>query len=198
MLHADLTLLLHTHQVVDGACFLVYRLHALHAGTALVIAYLCCRRDRLPLWRMGLPLLLSTCFATGLPTHASFHVNVYALITPPPWSILSLFQPPLQRNPSVVTVVTLESTYWPHWPLVSFAHLCGARPKRASLSLPFCAICPRYGALPVLGTSALWAALFAFAFCFVFLPLWRAARAGQLFVAFLPDYGARPELASLS
>ena len=39
MLHADLTLLLHTHQVADGACFLVYRLHALHAGTALVIAY---------------------------------------------------------------------------------------------------------------------------------------------------------------
>ena len=33
------------------ACFLVYRLHALHAGTALVIAYLCCRRDRLPLSR---------------------------------------------------------------------------------------------------------------------------------------------------
>ena len=35
----------------SGACFLVYRLHALHAGTALVIAYLCCRRDRLPLSR---------------------------------------------------------------------------------------------------------------------------------------------------
>ena len=29
----------------------VYRLHALHAGTALVIAYLCCRRDLLPLSR---------------------------------------------------------------------------------------------------------------------------------------------------
>ena len=65
-------LLLHTHQVADGACFLVYRLHTLHAGNALVIAYLCCRRDRLPSWRMGLPLLLSTCVATGMPTHASF------------------------------------------------------------------------------------------------------------------------------
>ena len=152
MLHADLTLLLHTYQVADGACFLVYRLHALHAGTALVIAYLCYRRDRLPLWRTGLPLLLSTCVATGLPTHASFHVNVYALITPPPWSILSLFQPPLQRSPSVVTVITLASTY------CSFP-VCGdrqefrespfVRPERASLS---------------------------FAFLLSLPPLWRAAR----------------------
>ena len=129
----------------SAACFLVYRLHALHAGTALVCAYPCCRRDRLPLWRMGLPLLLSTCVATGLPTHASFHVNVYALITPPPWSILSLFQPPLQRTPSVVTGVTLASTY------CSFL-VCGdrqefrespfVRPETASLSFAVCSICP--------------------------------------------------------
>ena len=35
----------------SGACFLVYRLHALHAGTSLVIACLCCRRNLLPLSR---------------------------------------------------------------------------------------------------------------------------------------------------
>ena len=84
MSHADLTLLLHTHQVADGACSLVYRLHALHAGAALAIAHPCCRRDRLPLWRMGLPLLQSTYVAYGLPTLLAPHVNVYALITPPP------------------------------------------------------------------------------------------------------------------
>ena len=105
-----------------------------------------------------LPLLLRTCVAGGtaypygawdclcycrlvshwdcLPSLA-FHVFVYALITPPPWSILSLFRPPLQRSPSVVTVVTLASTY------CSFL-VCGdrqefrespfVRPQRASLS----------------------------------------------------------------
>ena len=122
-----------------------------------------------------LPLLLRTCVAGGtaypygawdclcycrpvsqrdcLPTLA-FHVNVYALISPPPWSILSLFQPPLQRSPSVVTVVTLASTY------CSFP-VCGdrqefrespfVRRERASLSfavLPYlpllwCAARPR-------------------------------------------------------
>ena len=86
-----------------------------------------------------------------LPTLA-FHVNVYALISLPPWSILSLFQPPLQRSPSVVTVVTLASTY------CSFP-MCGdrqefrespfLRPERASLS---------------------------FAFLLYLPPLWRAAR----------------------
>ena len=43
-------------------------------------------------------------------------------------------------------------------PFVSFAHLYGALPERASFSLPFCPI---------------------------FTPLWRAARAGQLIIAFL-------------
>ena len=85
-----------------------------------------------------LPLLLRTCVAgrTAYPHGAwdcfcycrpvsqrdclptlAFHVNAYALISPPPWSILSLFQPPLQRSPSVVTVVTLASTYcsFPVW-----------------------------------------------------------------------------------
>ena len=120
-----------------------------------------------------LPLLLLTCVAGGtaypyrawdclcfcrpvsqrdcLPTLA-FHVNVYALTTPPPWSILSLFQPPLQRTRNVVTVVTLASTY-------CLFPVCGnrqefrespfMRPERASLS---------------------------FAFLLYLPPLWRAAR----------------------
>ena len=96
MLHADLTLLLHTHQVPDGICF-------------LFTAYTCCMQV--------LPFLLRTCVSGRtaypygtwdclcycrlvsqrdcLPTLA-FHVNVYALITPPPWSIVSFFRPPLQ------------------------------------------------------------------------------------------------------
>ena len=154
----------------SGACFLVYRFHALHAGTAVVIAYLCCRRDR-----MGLP--------NG--THASFHVNVYALITPPPWSILSLFQPPLQRSPSVVT---LASTY------CSFP-VCGDRqefrespfvgPERASLSFVFQLYLPplRRAARPRSESSVGDPVII----CLLFhLPnLWRAAQAGQLIIAFL-------------
>ena len=108
MSHADHTLLMHTHQVAEGACFLVYRLQVLPAGAALVIAYLCCRRDHLPLWRMGLPLFFRPVSQRDCLLTLAFHVNVYALITAPPWSILSLFQPPLQRSPSVVT---LASTY---------------------------------------------------------------------------------------
>ena len=137
MLHADLTLLLHTHQVADGACF-------------LFTAYTRCMRK--------LPLLLRTSVAGGiaypygawdclcycqlvsqrdcLPTLA-FHVNVCALITPPPWSIVSLFRPPLQRSPSVVTVVTLASTYC-SFPVCrdrqEFTESPVVRPERASLS----------------------------------------------------------------
>ena len=152
-----------------------------------------------------LPLLLRTCVAGGtayphgawnclcycrpvsqrdcLPTLA-FHVNVYALISPPPWSILSLFQPPLQRSPSVVTVVTLVSTH------CSFP-VCGdrqefrespfVRPKRASLS---------------------------FAVLLYLPPLWRAARprsersvGGPVIICLLfhlPTFMARPERASFS
>ena len=121
----------------------------------------------------GLPLLLHTCVAggtaypygawdclcycrpvsqrDGLPTLA-FHVNAYPLITLPPWSILSLFQPPLQRSPSVVTVVTLASTYC-SFPVCGdrqeFRESLFVRPERASLS---------------------------FAFLLYLPPLWRAAR----------------------
>ena len=41
----------------------------------------------------------------------ALHVNVYALITPPPRSIPRLSQPPLQRRPSVVTLAANSSTY---------------------------------------------------------------------------------------
>ena len=47
MLHADLTLRLHTHQAADGACF-------------LFTAYTCCMQV--------LPLLLRSCVAGGPPT----------------------------------------------------------------------------------------------------------------------------------
>ena len=265
MLHADLTLLLHTHQVADQACF-------------LFTAYTCCMQV--------LPLLLRTCVAGGtaypygawdclcycrlasqrgcLPTLA-FHVNVYALITPPPWSIVSFFRLPLQRSPSVVT---LASTYCsfpvcgdrqefrespfvrPERACLSFAGLLylpplwrAARPRSERsvgdpviicllfhlptfmargpsgpafhcLSVQFSPVMargpsgPAYHCLLCNLPPLLRAARprsersvggpASFAFCFVYPPLWRAARAGQLFIAFLPSYGARPERASLS
>ena len=192
MLHADLTLLLHTHQDADGACFLVYRLHALHEGTAQLLrtcvasgtAYPYGARDCLCYCR---PVLQPNC----LPTLA-FHVNVYALITPPPWSFLSLFQRPLQRSPSVVTVVTLASTY------CSFP-VCGdrqefrespfVRPERASLSFAFLLYLPPLWRaaserelrwrpsdhLPFVSFAHLYGQLII-AFLRSLAPLWRAAR----------------------
>ena len=114
----------------------------------------------------------------------AFHVNVYALITPPPWSILSLSQPPLQgvrawspwspwlqptaRSPCVEIDRSLEK-----------AHSCG--PRRPAYHLPFCSICPRYGARLVLGVRAPWRPSYH-------LP----------FVSFAHLSGARPKRASLS
>ena len=43
-----------------GLLAIVYRSPTLHAGAALAIAHPCCRRDHLPIWRMGLPLLKPT------------------------------------------------------------------------------------------------------------------------------------------
>ena len=117
-----------------------------------------------------LPLLLRTCVAggTAYPYGAldcfcycrlvsqrdclltlAFHVNVYALITPPPWSIVSFFQPPLQRSPSVVT---LASTY------CSFP-VCGD--KQEFRESPF--VQPERACL-------------SFAVLLYLPPLWRAAR----------------------
>ena len=119
-----------------------------------------------------------------LPTLA-FHVNVYALITPPPWSILSLFQPPLERSPSVVTVVTLASTY------CSFP-ACGdrqefrespfVRPERASLSFAFLLYLP-----PIMarGPSSE-------------REIHRRPSDHLPFLSFAHLYGARPKRASLS
>ena len=66
-------------------------------------------------------------------------------------------------------------------PFVSFAHLYGAWPERASFSLPFCPIFP-----------PLWRAARAgqliIAFLRNFPPLWRAAEAGLLIIAFLCNF----------
>ena len=252
MLHADLTLLLHTHQVADGACF-------------LFTAYTCCMQV--------LPLLLRTCAAggtaypynawdclcycrlvsqrDGLPTLA-FHVNVYALITPPPWSIVNFFRPPLQRSPSVVTLAPTYCSFPVGGDRQEFRESPFVRPERACLSfavllylpplwhaarprsessvgdpviicllfhLPTFMACgpsgPAYHCL-----SAQFAPLWRAArprsersvggpviICLLFLSptfmargpsgpafhclsaqLWRAARAGQLFIAFLPNF----------
>ena len=155
MLHADLTLLLHTHQLADGACF-------------LFTAYTCCMQ--------ALPLLLRTCVADGtaypygvwdclcycrlvsqrdcLPTLA-FHVNVYALITPPLWSIVSFFRPPLERSRSVVTLASTYCSFPVCGDRQEFIESPFVRPERACPHLPFCSICPRCGARPVLGVRAL-------------------------------------------
>ena len=53
-----------------------------------------------------------------------------------------------------------------HLPLVSLAHLYGAR---SSFSFLFCPIFPRYGAWPKQASLSL-------PFCAIFPPLWRAAR----------------------
>ena len=127
-----------------------------------------------------LPLLLRSCVAGGtaypcgardclcycqpvsqrdcLPTLA-FHVNVYALIIPPPWNILSFkcsnrhckgvrawspwspWRQPTARSPCVEVDRSLEK-----------AHSCGLRGP--AYHLPFCSICPRYGGRPVLGARA--------------------------------------------
>ena len=80
-----------------------------------------------------LPLLLHTRVSrTGSPTHREYgiafaiadpcrirdcphmlarHVNVHALITPAPGSIPRLYQPTLQKRPSVVTLAAHLSTY---------------------------------------------------------------------------------------
>ena len=134
MLHADLTLLLHTHQVADGACF-------------LFTAYTCCMQV--------LPLLLRTCAAggTAYPYNArdclcycrlvsqrhclhtlAFHVNVYALITSPPWSIVSFFRPPLQRSPSVVTPASTYCSFPVGGDRQQFRESPFVRPERACLS----------------------------------------------------------------
>ena len=134
MLHADLTLLLHTHQLADGACF-------------LFTAYTCCMQV--------LPLLLRTCVAGGtayhygawdclcycrlvsqrdcLPTLA-FHVNVYALIIPPPWSVVSFFRPPLQRSRSVVTLASTYCSFPVCGDRQEFKESPFVRPKMACLS----------------------------------------------------------------
>ena len=155
MLHADLTLLLHTHQVADGACF-------------LFTAYTCCMQV--------LPLLLRTCAAgaTAYPYNAwdcpgscrlasqrdclstfAFHVNVYALITPPPRSIVSFFRPPLQRSPSVVTLVSTYCSSPVGGDRQEFRESPFVRPRGPACHLPFCSICPRCGVRPVLGVRAL-------------------------------------------
>ena len=67
----------------------------------------------------------------------TLHVNAYVLITPPPWSIPRLSQPPLQRRPSVVTpggpIVNPLII-----PCVSLLFFCLARmQKKAHFGRPF-------------------------------------------------------------
>ena len=68
-----------------------------------------------------------------LPTLA-FHVNVYALITPPPWSIVNFFRPPLQRSPSVVTLASTYCSFPVGGDRQEFRESPFVRPERACLS----------------------------------------------------------------
>ena len=68
-----------------------------------------------------------------LPTLA-FHVNVYALITPPPWSIVSFFRPPLQRSRSVVTLASTYCSFPVCGDRQEFRESPFVRPERACLS----------------------------------------------------------------
>ena len=112
MSHADLTLLLHTHQVADGACCYCLPLTR--------IACRCCCCYCTPVLLTGPPthMAYGIAFAIAYPCRIqdclqmlALHVNVYALITLQLWSILRLSQPHLQRRPSVVTVAAHLSTY---------------------------------------------------------------------------------------
>ena len=83
---------------------------------------------------------------------------------------------PMARGPSSERAFRRRPSY--HLPLVSFAHLYGARPERASFSLPFCPFFPRYGARPE-------QASLSFALLLNLPPFWRGGRAGQLMNALL-------------
>ena len=101
----------------------------------------------------------------------------------------ALFAPVLARGPSSERALRRRPSY--HLPFVSFAHLYSAR--------PFVARGPSVAAYHCL--SALFAPVMArgpsseralrrrpsyhLPFCFIFQPLWRAVRAGQLIIAFL-------------
>ena len=182
-----------------------------------------------------------------LPTLA-FHINVYTLLTPPPWSIVSFFRPPLQRSPSVVTLASTYCSFPVCGDRQEFRENPFVRPERACLSfavllyLPplWRAACPRsessvgdrviicllfhlrtfmargpsgpayhclsaqFGPVLVRGPSSerelRRRPSYITIICLLFLLPTFMARggAGQLFIAFLPNYGARPERASLS
>ena len=93
-----------------GLFAIVYRLPALHAGACYCT----------PVLKTGPPthVAYGIAFAIAYPCRIqdclpmlALHVNVYALITPPPWSIPRLSRPPLLRRPSVVTLAAHSSTY---------------------------------------------------------------------------------------
>ena len=138
----------------------------------LIIAFLC---NLPPLWRaacprsecsVGSPVIicllfhLPTFMARG-PSGPAFHclfAQFYSIMvrgpSRPAYHCLSVqFAPVMACGPSSERALRRRPSY--HLPLVSFAHLYGARRERASFSLPFCAICPRYGARPVLGAGVL-------------------------------------------
>ena len=84
------------------------------------VACRCCPSYCTPMLQTGLPALMAygIAFAIAYPCGIrdclpmlALHINVCALITPPPSSITRLSQPPLQRRPSVVTLAAHSSTY---------------------------------------------------------------------------------------
>ena len=113
--------------------------------------------------------------------------------------------PVMARGPSSERALRRQPSY--HFPFVSVAHLYGARPERASFSLPFAQYSPlwrtaRAGQLIIAflrNLPPLWRTArprsersvggpVIICLCFICPPLWRAARAGQLFIAFLPNF----------
>ena len=111
---ADFTMLLHTHQVAEWAC-----LQQCYCPPLTRFACRCCPCYCTPVLQTGPPTHIAfwNAFAISYPCRKwaclpilALHVNVYALITPPPWSIPRLSQLPLQRRPSVITLAAHSST----------------------------------------------------------------------------------------
>ena len=138
--------------IADPCCMLILHCYCIPTKLQMELAFLFTVYTRC---MQVLPWLLRICVAGGtacphgawdclcycrpisqrdcLPTLA-FHVNVYALISPPPWSILSLFQPPLQRSPSVVTLASTYCSFPVCGDRQEFRESPFVRPERASLS----------------------------------------------------------------
>ena len=121
MSHADLTLLLHTHQVADGARLLLSTTwHVLHTGSVLGLAHPLCIPYRLPISRMGFPLLsypshswdclhMSTRVAQG----TAYTCSLFMLINPL-WGHCQEYKIEKKSNPTRASFIRKKRSVFAH------------------------------------------------------------------------------------